>query len=150
MQNLTKTDLNNIIAKLKSQFNTDLIEYHGAYRFVLRQEYKHQISEDKFEILYKDRLFDENAVEIVLERNYNKITQFRAGVSVVGIRDNNLLEQLGLIDTSGKEILPCQFDSIKVHMEGSLELTKNGIKKLTTINHILNNEFDWDEEPEWE
>lgn len=152
MTKLTPEEKRKIINKLKNDFNSDEVEFHGHNRFVLRVPYQIKTTTGEIGWLYKDRLFNENCDEILLENEYNSIFMFVAGVAVVCIRENIEIKdgrftqnrKDGLIDINGKELLPCIFDSIHPHLDGFIEITKAGVEKATHVNEIINGKFEWE------
>jgi hypothetical protein len=158
MTKLTPEEKKKIINKLKNNFNSDEVEFHGYNRFVLREPYQVKTTTGEITRLYKNRLFNENCEEILLENEYNSIFMFTAGVAVVCTRENFQIKEGrftqdrkdGLIDINGKEILPCIYDSIHPHIDGFTEITKDGVKKASNVNEIINGKFDWDKAIKWE
>ena len=156
MEKLTLEEKKKIIDKLKNDFNSDEVEFNGYKRFILRDPYQVETTTGEITRLYKDRLFNENCEEISLADEYNSIFMFTAGVAVVCKRKNIQFNDEtftqdrkdGLIDINGKELLPCIYDSIKLHIGGSTEIAKDGIIKATSINEIVEGKFNWDEETE--
>jgi hypothetical protein len=152
MERLTSDEKNKIITKLKSDFNTDEVEFIGSNRFVLRIPYQVKIETVEFTRLYKDRLFNENCEEILLKNEYNGIFGFTYGVAPVcnysEIKTKNekisRVKKFGLIDVDGNELLPCIYDKIKPHLDGSIDIQKDGVEKSTSINKIINLNFNWD------
>jgi hypothetical protein len=153
MERLTSDEKNNIITKLKSDFNTDEVEFIGSNRFVLRIPYQVKIETGEFTRLYKDRLFDKNCEEILLKNEYNGINGFTYGVAPVSIyseikiKDEKFsrVKKFGLIDFDGNELLPCIYDKMKILPEGLVEIQKDGVEKTPNINEIIDLNFNWDE-----
>ena len=152
MKKLTPEEKREIINKLKNDFNSDEVEFHGYNRFVLREPYQLKTTTGEITRLYKDRLFNENCEEINLENAYNSIFMFTAGVAVVCTReyiqisDGRFTQDRkdGLIDVNGKELLPCIYDSIHPHLDGYVEISKAGQKKSTNLTKIINGTFNWE------
>lgn len=157
MKKLTPEEKSEIINKLKNDFNSNEVGFHGYNRFVLRTPYQVATTEG-ITRLYKDRLFNEKCEEIPLENEYNSIFKFWAGVAVVCIAENIQIKngrftynkKCGLIDINGKELLPCIYDSINVHLDGHTEIQKGGIRKETSLRAIISGRFNWDEEMDCE
>jgi hypothetical protein len=151
MEKLTVSQKKSVILKLQQEFNTDDFEFHGYNRFVVREKYQVEL-ENGHTWLYKDKLFDEEGNPIPLENTYNSIFMFTAGVAVVCTRENIQIKgdrfsqerKDGLIDINGKELLPCIYDSIHPHIDGYIEITKDGQKKTTSVDLILSDKFIWD------
>lgn len=151
MRALSKQHQNETIKNLSEKFSTKDVQYHGYNRFVVRVKYQVELADGSIIMLYKDHLFDENSNQIPLKNEYNSIFIFTAGVAVVCIRENIRIvkdrftqdRRDGLIDTNGKELLPCIYDSIRIHLYGFIEITKDGQKKSTTANVITSGNFDW-------
>ncbi len=156
MKKLTPEEKNKIIDKLKEDFDTDEVEFHGYNRFVVREKYSQTIEKNEV-FLFKDRLFDEECNPITFNSEYDSIFMFIVGVAVVCIRRNIEIingrihqeRKDGMIDINGKELLPCIYDKIKVKLDGHVELTKDGHKKATSVFVITNGKFNWDEAIDW-
>ena len=152
MERLTSDEKNKIITKLQENFNTDEVEFRGSNMFVLRIPYQVKIETGEFTRLYKDRLFDKNCEEILLKNEYNAIYMFTYGIAPVSnyiqLKINegkfSMVKKFGLIDTDGNELLPCIYDKIKPHLDGIVEIQKDGLEKTTSINKIINLNFSWD------
>jgi hypothetical protein len=151
MTKLTRKEQEEIIRKLQEDCNTDEVEFHGYNRFVVREKFKVDL-ENGHTWLYKDKLFDEEGNPIPLSNEYNSIFMFTAGVAVVCTRANiqivgdrfTQVRKDGLIDVNGKELLPCIFDSIHPHLDGYIEITKEGQKKSTSVDVVTSGNFNWD------
>lgn len=158
MEKLTPVQKKEIIDKLKSKFDTGNIEYIGYNRFVLRVPIEVQADTGQTITLPKDKLFNENCEEIPLQNDYFNIFNYTAGVAIVCIRKNfqindrsfSEVKKVGLIDINGKELLPCIYDFINPHLDGFIEITKDGIKKATNVNVITDGKFNWDEAINWD
>jgi hypothetical protein len=109
------------------------------------------------------RLADENGNIIDLKSNYNFITKFARGAATVIIKEKPQIikdsaglikaqenKKEGLIDTDGKELLPCIFDSVSVKLDGFVELEKDGVKKATNVGMIMSGDFDWNKTNDWD
>lgn len=157
VKKMTPEEKKKIINKLKNDFNSDEVEFHGYNRFVLRVSYQVETTKGEITSLYKDRLFNEKCEEILLEKEYDSIFMFTAGVAVVCMRENIQIKdgkfiqdrKNGLIDINGKEMLPCIYDSIHPHLDGFIEITKGGVTKATDVNKIIKGKFNWDMAIEW-
>jgi len=157
MEKLTAEQREAIILKLKDAFNTDQVEFNGHNRFVVRERFQVELANGHTTWLYKDKLFDEEGHPIPLANEYNSIFKYTAGVAVVCTRENVQIigdrstqdRKDGLIDINGKELLPCIYDSIHPHLDGFVEITKDGQKKATSVVEITSGEFNWDEALPW-
>jgi len=158
MAKLTVKEQNEIIRKLEDQYGSDDIEALGYNRYVIREQYWVAIeNSDSKTILHKEKLIDSEGNIIPLECEYNNIFAFTKGVAVVCIRDKvRLIERdgdvfseqdkrYGLIDINGNQLLPCIYSHINVHLDGVIEISKNGQNKATSLSIILNKKFDWDD-----
>jgi len=150
---LTTIEENNIIYKLKKKFNFE-VKSVNARRFVVGVPYIYKTTTGETIKLYKCKLFNEKCEEIPLENEYNSIYSFAQSVATVEIRKNIKIKngkvvgydkKQGLIDVNGKELLPCIYDYINVHLDGFTEIIKDGVKKVTWVSKIKNGEFNWDE-----
>jgi hypothetical protein len=54
------------------------------------------------------------------------------------------VKKFGLIDKNGKTLLSCIYDSIHVHLDGFVEITKDGVEKSTNAAIIFENKFNFD------
>jgi hypothetical protein len=152
MERLTSDEKNKIITKLKNDFNTDEVEFNGSNRFIVRTPYQVKMDTGEFTRLYKALLFDNNCDEILLKNEYNAIFGFTYGVAPVcnysEIKTTNekisRVKKFGLIDVDGNELLPCIYDKIKPHLDGSIDIQKDGVEKSTSISKIINLNFNWD------
>ena len=146
-----KKEIEEILEKLRKKFNNDEVESLGYNRFVIREPYEVKAKGGMI-ILYKDKMADEQGILIPLQNEYNSIFNFTAGVAVVCLRKNIKIEggrftqdrRDGLIDINGKELLPCIYDSIHVHIDSFIEITKDGQKKDTNVGFITSGKFNWD------
>ena len=158
MEKLTPEEKKRIIDKLENEFYPHKVEFIGANRFVVREPIYVKADTGEITILHKDKLFNENCEEIPLQNEYNNILIFTVGLAVVCFRNNIQIKDRrssqnrrdGLIDINGKELLPCIYDSIHVHLDGFIEITKDGVKKATNVNEIINGKFNWDKAMIWE
>ncbi len=149
---LTGIEKGQVIEKLKDLFETEEVSYNGSNRFVVRQRYSLDVPGGTV-LLFKDKLFDENCQAIPLSIEYNGIFPFIKNVATVCIRENIQLKDHrvsqvrkdGLIDKDGKELLPCIYDSVKVNLDGSIEVTKDKVVKISTLREIVAGDFDWDD-----
>jgi len=141
MKKLDKVEIEKIRQSLSETFHTDIdnIQYKGSNRFMV---IKNQ----------KEWLLDDDMNQIILKTEYSNISDFIIGVARVCIReyineDSQILEikKFGLIDTNGREILPCFYDSISVHLDGYIEITLGGQKKWTNVEDIVNGKFNWED-----
>ena len=152
MKKLTPEEKREIISKLKENFKSDEVEFHGYNRFVLREPYQLKTTTGEITRLYKDRLFNENCEEIKLENVYNGIFMFIDGVAVVCTRENIQISdgrftqdrKDGLIDVNGKELLSCIYDSIHLKIGGYVEISKAGQKIKTHLTKIKEDKFNWE------
>ncbi len=152
MERLTSDEKNKTITKLKSDFNTNEVEFIGSNRFVVKIPYQVKIATGEFTRLYKALLFDNNCEEILLKNEYNGIFGFTYEVapvciySEIKIKDEKFsrVKKFGLIDVDGNELLPCIYDKIKPHLDGIVDIQKDGVEKSTSLNKIINLNFNWD------
>lgn len=151
MKKLTPEEKKTITRKLKEEYNSDEVNYIGCNRFEVRVKYQVDLEDSNNTWLYKAKLFDEKGNPISLAYEYSGIFNFSRGVAVVCTRENIIKgervtqhQQNGLIDINGKELLPCIYDWIHPHSEGSIEITKDGQKKITFVDEIINGEFEWE------
>lgn len=159
MKLLNKEEIKEIIKILKRKFNVEDVEYLEYNRFAIIESHRKPVDNEGM-IIYpkirKYRLVDEKGNIINLKNDYNFITKFTQGVATVIIRENpQIIEDStglkaternteGLIDTNGYELLPCIYDSVIVHLDGFIELKKDGITKATNVNKIVSDKFNWD------
>lgn len=154
---LTPAEKKEILRNLKKKLKTDEVEALGYNRYRTSERYRVAVG-DSFTKLTRDKLYDENGVQIPTNPEYHNIFSFAKGVAVVCIRSNTQFidketgprfaqdRKDGLIDVDGKELLPCIYDSISVKLDGFVELTKDGKRKTTNVGTIVNGDFDWSEE----
>lgn len=147
---MTSVEKNKIINELETQFENHRVEYLGYNRFVCCDKIKTTDMDSWTKII----LFDEKCNQISLSNEYDEIFPYTNGVAVVGLRSDLIINinatirqecKKGLIDTLGKELLLCNYDKIKVGLDGNVELTKNVHRKKTSIITIINGKFNWDE-----
>lgn len=164
MENLSKEEIREIIKKLKRKFNSESVEYLGYKRFALIESQRMSVPSGAnvaYPKIRKYRLTDEQGTIIKLENEYNFITTFARGfATVIIIEIPRILEDTtglkaterkseGLIDTNGRELLPCIYDSVNVHLDGFIELSKDGEIKATNLNDIITGKFNWDNAIPW-
>lgn len=152
MERLTPDEKNKTINKLKSDFNTDEVEFIESNRIVVKIPYQFKIATGEFKRLYKALLFDNNCEEILLKNEYNGIFGFTRGLAPVfnyiEIEKEEKIKwvkKFGLIDFDGNELLPCIYDKMKILPEGLVEIQKDGVEKTPNINEIIDLNFNWDE-----
>lgn len=155
MKRLTPAEKREIIKRLRKKLGTDNLESLGYNRYAINESYKVAV-EGGYTIFHKYKMVDEEGNMVFLENEYNGIFAFTRGVAIVCIRKNPQFintdtglkataeRKDGLIDINGKELLPCIYDSINVHLDGFTEITKDRQTKTTNINTIINGEFEWE------
>jgi hypothetical protein len=160
MERLTPSEKKEILKKLRNKLNTDEVESIGYNRYRTSERYRVAVG-DSFTRLTRDKIYDENGENIPTNPEYHNIFGFAKGVAVVCIRSNTQFIETesgprftqdrkdGLIDVNGKELLPCIYDSIHVHLDGFVEIKKDGICKSTRVDIIVSGEFDWDKASPW-
>ena len=144
-----KDKIKKTISFLNNMFQSNTVEYLGCDRYI----FKININDISY-----DNLIDSEGVFIPLTKCYNNIFRFVQGFAVVVVRDYsnsspkyglNHIRKSGIINYEGKEILPCDYDMISIHLDGFIELTKNDIKKSTNCQIIQNGDFNWDNAIKW-
>jgi hypothetical protein len=143
---LTKQQIENLILQLKSDYFTNEVYYLGCERFVVRNG----ITDERGVKInvYRDRLFNEQGVEISLEDEFNAITMFRLNVAVVKkfyfLEDGlSRISKVGLIDKNGILLLPCIFDSIRISLTRFLDIKKDDELREFLLDDIIRGRFNW-------
>jgi len=159
MNKLSPEEKKEIIQKLREKFNHEDVESLGYDRYVITKKTYTDVPGFGPTWLSKDKMADEAGNLVPLSNEYDNIFGFARGVAVVCRRDLPQKTENGagftrgrkdgLIDTNGNELLPCIYDSIHVHLDGFVEITKDGVKKATSVTAITNGEFYWEEAPIW-
>ena len=143
---LTKQQIENLILQLKSDFFTNEVYYLGCERFVVRNGITDE--RDVKRNVYRDRLFNEQGVEISLEDEFNAITMFRLNVAVVKkiyfLEDSlSRNSKVGLIDKNGILLLPCIYDSIRISLTRFLNIQKGDELREFLLDDIILGKFNW-------
>lgn len=155
----TKEEIKETIKYLKNKLNNDSVNYVGEGLFTIKEPYEVQLENDLYSTLNNYLLFDQTGNNIPLSRNYDGIFRFSFGIAVVVTRKIHLThsrhnpqqitfgqeKKYGLIDTNGNDILPCIYDSISIHLDGFVSITKDGETKGTNIEEVLSGQFNWDD-----
>ena len=139
-------DKKETLKRLRSLYNTEEVELSGYGIYVVTQDYWNNDSRN-------NPLFvDSKGEEIEFMKDYDSIRMAACSVLVVCKSNQEVLKgkplltrQCGLIDLNGSILIPCSYDSINVHLDGFIQLSKNGLKKSTNISIVKSGEFIWDE-----
>lgn len=161
MKKYSPEERKEIMKNLKKKLHTDTVEFLGYNRYSTYEKYPVQLEDGSIIWLSKYKLFDEVGNQIPLSKEYNGIFSFALGVATVCVRQNTKIIETetgikftqdrkdGMIDINGNELLPCDFDSVSGKLDGFVEIIKNGVKKATNVNEIINGKFNWDSAIEW-
>jgi len=148
---------NEIISKLKKKLPSLEIDQLGSDLYAYRVKERININNVILQ-RYIVHMVDEDGKEIGLQNTYSFIQRFTKGTAVVRIdkivdvkEENGVIVPVierkeGLIDTSGKELMPCIFDSIHSHLDGHTEISKGADTVTTKLIFIKNGEFNFEEE----
>ena len=140
---LTSKESDEYTRKLKEKFNTEDVRYLGRNRFGIHEYFDLTMDGTTLD---KTKMVDEEGNIILLSDVYNSIFNFSGRVAVVCKGSKFTQDRKdGLIDENGNELLPCIYDSVSVHLDGHVDITKDGQKKFTTVPMITSGNFDWDE-----
>ena len=150
-----------IIAKLKKIFPLNLVEPLGYKRFAIKDITFVRIEGLKYKFEKISHLVDDSGKIISLKNEYNGITSFGKDLAVVWTKkyistfkkpSRESVEEekkFGLIDTDGNELLPCIFESINAHLDGFVEIKKEGKIKATTKQILIGGKFSWNKGAPW-
>jgi len=160
MDKISKEEQNQIIKQLKIKYKCDEVNYLGYLRFALIYSEPLQLERGNntiFPRIRRYRLVNEEGIHINLKNEYNFIAKFIKGVAEVWnqidfqIEETNIgqvavdIRKYGLINTSGNELLPVIYDNVHAHPDGFVEISKDGIKKTTSINVLERGDYSWDD-----
>ncbi len=141
-----------LLEMIASNNNGHEVNYVGFNRFVLREPKIEKAISGEEVFIYEDILFDDNGNRIHLSNVYNSIFAFRCGIAVVCKRygfnivngRSSMIRKYGIINVMGTDILPCEYDSIKVSADCYIEISKSDKKKWTYAKDIIDGSFDWE------
>ncbi|HPK10842.1 MAG TPA: WG repeat-containing protein [Bacteroidales bacterium] len=159
-------EIKEILKYLKNKYKPESVQYMGYNRFALinsrRLTFNINETDAYLPKIREYRLTDAEGILIDLEREYNFIEKFTHGVAVVSIREVtrdfkaqsdlafDFKRKEGLIDINGKELLPCIYDSINVHLDGFVEISKGEVKKGGAFLPIIEEgKFDFEKAMDW-
>lgn len=146
MQSYDSEEVRQAIEKFCSKFLTSHVQYLGYNRYSIGKV----SPEINAESIYSDGknsefLVDEIGNTIPLERSYSNILPYTGGLAPVVIREANWEKKFGIIDTEGNELLECVYDMISIHLDGFVEISKHNTLKSTSVETIINREFNWED-----
>jgi hypothetical protein len=154
---LTPSEKKEIMQNLSKKFPQHTVVSLGYWRFKATKRYQ----ENEVSFTKDEMLLDKNGEIIPTNPEYHNIYDFARGVAVVCIKRNREFidteygfrvkedTQEGLINVDGKEVLPCNYDSIHTHLDGFVKISKDGVHKATNVITILNGNFNWGEAIPW-
>ena len=162
----SQEEIKEILKYLKNKYKPESVQYMGYNRFALinsrRLTFNINETDAYLPKIREYRLTDAEGILIDLEREYNFIEKFTHGVAVVSIREVtrdfkaqsdlafDFKRKEGLIDINGKELLPCIYDSINVHQDGFVEISKGEVKKGGALLPIIEEgKFDFEKAMDW-
>lgn len=147
---MTKTEQDKVINRIHELYSNKRVEYLGENLFVCIDNGRRI---DNREDWSKAILLDENCSEIKLQNDYHNIFHFIKGFAVVCMRGDILMNKNntftqgrldGIIDKNGSEVIHCIYDKIHITMDGFVTLSKDGVRKSTSLHLISSGKFDWD------
>ena len=152
MSELNDEKQREIIEMISQSHNNEEVNYLGSNRFVLRKPLMTEAISGEKVLIYQDILFDEGGNQIELSKQYNSIFTFRFGIAIVCLRKNfeikngysSMERKYGVINTKGEEVIPCEYDAIKLSADGYIEFSKLGRRKWTYAKDIIDGSFDWE------
>lgn len=146
------------IKKLKKKFSGFSVNSSGYGRFIIGKRFQANV-EGVITKLYRYKMVDEKGRQY--GNVYDGISTVVLNVAVVmtrknikfietntGLKADDVVKE-GLIDIDGKEILPCEYESINVYLDNYVKITKNGKSVSCNLNEIKDGTFDWDEAISW-
>ena len=146
MQLHDSEEVRQTIEKFWSKFLTTHVQYLGYNRYSIGKA----STEIKSGSIYSDGknsefLVDEIGNTISLQSDYSNILPYTRGLGTVVIREANWEKKFGIIDTEGNELLECVYDMISIHLDGFVEISKHNTLKSTSVETIINREFNWED-----
>ncbi len=150
---VSKQEINQLLERLTQQFPMDSVDYIGCNRFVVSIKDWEKVADKEVYTEKKALLFNEKLEEIPLAKDYDDINMCTNGlirvsktISLSFPEEGRFKTQrkFGLINIDGKELLPCEYDIASPKLDGSIELTREGVNLNITNSELIEGEYNWE------